>query len=49
MGALRRDFTTILAPESRAFSGALKIGKLKAPLIPGPKAAMDTSEMTGAL
>ena len=38
-GAFSRDFTTSLAPECRAFSGALKIEKLKAPLIP----------MTGAL
>ena len=35
-GAFSRDFTTILAPECRDFSGALKIEKLKAPLIPGP-------------
>ena len=43
-GAFSRDFTTILAPESRAFSGALKIEKLKAPLIPGPEGAMDTND-----
>ena len=36
-GAFSRDFTTILAPECRAFSGALKIEKYKAPLIPGPE------------
>ena len=36
-GAFSRDFTTILAPECRAVSGALKIEKLKAPLIPGPE------------
>ena len=43
-GAFSRDFTTILAPECRAFSGALKIEKLKAPLIPGPKGAVDTND-----
>ena len=31
-GAFSRDFTTSLAPECRAFSGALKIEKLKPPL-----------------
>ena len=30
-GAFSRDFTTSLAPECRAFNGALKIEKLKAP------------------
>ena len=39
-GAFRRDFTTILAPECRAF----KIEKLKTPLIPGPKGALDTND-----
>ena len=39
-----RDFTTTLAPECRAFSGALKIEKLKAPLIPGPEGAVDTND-----
>ena len=43
-GAFSRDFTTILAPECRAFSGALKIEKLKAPLIPGPDGAVDTND-----
>ena len=43
-GFCSRDFTTMLAPESRAFSGALKIEKLKALLIPGPKVAMDTND-----
>ena len=42
-GAFSRDFTTILAPECRAFSGALKIEKLKAPLIPAPKGGVDTN------
>ena len=43
-GAFSRDFTTILAPECRAFSGALKIEKLKAPLIIGPEGAVDTND-----
>ena len=43
-GAFSRDFTTGLAPECRAFSGALKIEKLKAPLIPGPEGAVDTND-----
>ena len=43
-GAFSRDFTTTLAPECRAFSGALKIEKLKAPLIPGPEGAVDTND-----
>ena len=43
-GAFSRDFTTSLAPECRAFSGALKIEKLKAPLIPGPEGAIDTND-----
>ena len=43
-GGFSRDLTTVLAPESRAFSGALKIEKLKAPLIPGPKGAVDTND-----
>ena len=43
-GAFSRVFTTSLAPECRAFSGALKIEKLKAPLIPGPEGAVDTND-----
>ena len=43
-GAFSRDFTTSLAPECRAFSGALKIEKLKAPLVPGPEGAVDTND-----
>ena len=43
-GAFSRDFTTSLAPECRAFSGALKIEKLKAPLIPGLEGAVDTND-----
>ena len=42
-GAFSRDFTTSLAAECRAFSGALKIEKLKAPLIPCPEGAVDTN------
>ena len=43
-GAFSRNFTTILAPECRAFSGALKIEKLKAPLIPDPEGTVDTND-----
>ena len=43
-GAFSRDVTTSLAPECRAFSGALKIEKLEAPLIPGPEGAVDTND-----
>ena len=43
-GAFSRDFTTSFAPECRAFSGALKIEKLKAPLNPGPEGAVDTND-----
>ena len=42
-GAFSRDFTIILAPECRAFSGDSKIEKLKALLIPGPKGTVDTN------
>ena len=42
-GAFSRDFTTSLAPGCRALSGALKIEKLKAPLIPSPEGAVDTN------
>ena len=45
-GAFRRDFTTILAPEYRAFNGSLKIEKFKAQLIPGPEGPW--IQMTGA-
>ena len=44
-GAFSRDFTTIQAPECRAFSGALKIEKLQAPLIPGPAGAVETNDL----
>ena len=43
-GTFSRDFTTSLAPECRAFSGALKNEKLKAPLIPGLEGAVDTTD-----
>ena len=43
-GAFSRNFTTSLAPVYRAFSGALKIEKLKAPLIPDPEGAVDTND-----
>ena len=43
-GAFSRDFTTILAPECRAFSGALKIEMLKTPLILGPEGAVNTND-----
>ena len=43
-GTFSRGFTTSLAPECRAFSGALKIEKLKTPLIPGPEGAVDTND-----
>ena len=36
-GAFSRDFTTNLAPQCRAFSRALEIEKLKAPLFIGPE------------
>ena len=36
-GAFSGDFTTNLAWQCRAFSRALKIEKLKAPLFRGPK------------
>ena len=44
-GAFSRDFTTSLARECRAFSRALKIEKLKSPLILGPKGAVDTKDL----
>ena len=43
-GALSRDFTTNLAPQCRAFSGALKNEKLNAPLFLGPRGAGDTND-----
>ena len=45
-GSFSRDFTTNLTPQCRAFSGALKNEKLKAPLFPGPKGVV--IQMTGA-
>ena len=38
-GAFSRGFTKFLARQCRAFSWALKIEKLKAPLFPGPGGA----------
>ena len=38
-GAFSRGFTKTLARQGRAFSRALKIEKLKAPLFPGPGGA----------
>ena len=46
-GAFSGDFTTNLARQCRAFSRALKIEKLKAPLFRGPEGA--GLQMTGAL
>ena len=44
VGAFSRDFTTNLARQCRAFSRALKIEKLKAPLFRGPKGAGATND-----
>ena len=41
-GAFRRAFTTNVAPQCRAFSRALEIEKLKAPIFCGPKGAGET-------
>ena len=43
-GALSGDFTTNLAWQCRAFSRALKIKKLKAPLFRGPERAGATND-----
>ena len=43
-GAFSRGFTKTLARQSRAFSRALKIEKLKAPLFPGPGGAGDAND-----
>ena len=43
-GAFIGDFTTKLARQCRAFSRALKIEKLKAPLFRGPKGAGATND-----
>ena len=43
-GAFSGDFTTNLARQCRAFSRALKIEKLKAPLFRGPEGAGATSD-----
>ena len=43
-GAFRRAFTTNVAPQCRAFSRALEIEKLKAPLFRDPDGAGDTND-----
>ena len=43
-GAFSGDFTTTLARQCRAFSRALKIEKLKAPLFRGPEGAGATND-----
>ena len=42
-GTFSRDFTVYLAPQCMAFSTALKIEKLKAPLSPPPEGAGNTT------
>ena len=42
--AFRGAFTAIVAPQCRAFSRALEIEKLKAPLFGGPEGAGDTND-----
>ena len=43
-GAFRGAFTTNVAPQCRAFSRALEIAKLKAPLCRGLEGAGDTND-----
>ena len=43
-GAFSRGFTETLVRQCRAFSQALKIEKLKAPLYPGPGGAGDAND-----
>ena len=43
-GAFNGDLTINLAPQCRAFSRALKVEKLKAPLFPDPRGAGDTND-----
>ena len=43
-GAFSRGFTKTIARQCRAFSRALKIEKLKAPLFPGPGGAGDAND-----
>ena len=43
-GAFRGAFTTNVVPQCRAFSRALEIEKLKAPLFRGPEGAGDTND-----
>ena len=42
--AFSRDFITSLTPQCRAFSMALKIEEIKAPLNPGPRGTGDTND-----
>ena len=44
VGSFSGDFTTNLAQQCRAFSRALKIEKLKAPLFRGPEGAGATND-----
>ena len=43
-GPFSMDFTINLSPQCRAFSRALKIEKLKAPLFPGPIGTETTND-----
>ena len=43
-GDFHRAFTTNIAPQCRAFSRALEIEKLKAPLFSSPEGAGDTND-----
>ena len=43
-GAFSTDFTTNLSSQCKAFSRALKIEKLKAPLFPGPVGPVTTND-----
>ena len=47
-GAFSGDLTTNLARQYRAFSSALKIEKLKAPLFRGPEGAGATNDVAKA-
>ena len=42
MGTFLQGFYHKCGPQCRAFSSALEIEKLKAPLVPGPEGAGDT-------
>ena len=43
-GAFSREFNKNLVPQGGAFTRALKFEKLKAPLFPGPKGAVDSPD-----